>query len=65
MFFETATPPMEHDLQQGFLLSGVSAAVRCEMLVKQILLKKIWSKKIKGHQKIGYKRFGQNWVSNG
>ena len=64
LFCETATPPMEHDLQQGFLLSGVSAAVRCEMLVKLILLKKIWSKKIKGHQKIVYKKLGQNLVSN-
>ena len=26
--------------------------------------KKSWYKKIKGPQKIGYKKFGPNWVSN-
>ena len=30
LFCTTATPPMEQTLQQGFLLSGVSTAVRCE-----------------------------------
>ena len=64
LFCATATSLVDQTLQQGFLLSGVSAAVRCEMLVKLILLKKIWSKKIKGHQKIVYKKLGQNLVSN-
>ena len=34
------------------------------MFVKKMLLKNYLVKKIKDPQKIGYIKFGQNWISN-